>query len=750
MTEQKQIVVNRMPGPVRPGAQTAGLTPAEVLTTLRRHIWLIVSMTILGFVAGGVLWYLLLAFFPKYTATTYLRVLPPVEKDPTEIATPQANPDIQYGYRATIAALISQQSSLQMLIDRPKVQDTRWFGRFAKFGPDGQITNKGECILEAFKDLKKSFRAYAEKDEEFVSLSMTCRSPEEAAKIINEMVEWFVASRGRTTRSEVEARLTSLEDRRRLVEREVREAENALDEVRTRWGFTDLHGGGRRYFQHTSTLKTQALELQYEDLALQMAQIRGAVAEFNDLATGPIGVQIASQIENDPVMLSLAQQLALQQSALSGRLARFGENHRVVLQSREMIKRIGEERQTRKVEIGEMVRRAQVLNAESQLVVLGERLEVLQERLNQAKAEQKDLDAAQVQFDQRMVVREERQEMLDSIKENIEKLKILHDDPLMPKVQSTGDAPEPLEVSSPKWELYFPGGTVMGLLLGVGLAWLIEVLNDLVRTPRDVARYLRVPLLGVIPDVAEDRQLRDIDPRHVVRQAPYSVISEAYRRLRANLKLSDLPDSFRTVLVSSGQPGEGRTSVAVNLASTLAAENRKVLLIDANFRRPALHSIFPKTDYPGQENSEFGLSTLLSGLCSYEQASRKAVVEGLDIIEAGPLPANPAELLGSHQMQQLIRDRQKTHDHVIIDTPPVLLVSDAKVLGRMVDAALLVFNAATTRRGTALRTISEFRQVDTTLTGCVLFAVKAMKGGYFQEQIKSYQSYQKLQIAHSV
>jgi capsular exopolysaccharide synthesis family protein len=717
---------------------------------LRRHIWLIASMTILGFVAGGILWYLLLTFLPKYTAATYLKVLPPVEKDPTEIAGPQTNKEIHYGYRATIAALISQQSSLQMLIDRPKVQDTKWFKRFARFGPDGQITNKGQCILKAFRDLKKSFKVYPERDREFVSMSMICRSPEEAALIVNEMVEWFVASRGQTTRGEVEARIRSLEDRRRTVEREVREAETALEEVRKRWGFADLQGGERRFFQHTSTLKAQNLELQYEDLTIQMAQIQAAVAEFNDLATGPIGVQVASQIENDPVMLSLAQQLALQQSALSGRLTRFGENHRVVQQTREVIKKIGEERHIRKVEIAELTRQAQLRNAQSQLVVLGERLEALQDRLNQARVKQKDLDTARVQFDQRMVVKEERQEMLDSIKENVEKLKIMHDSPETPKVQSTGNAPPPLEVSSPMWEFYFPGGTVLGLLLGVGLAWLIEVLNDLIRTPRDVARYLRVALLGVIPDAAEDRQLRDIDPCHVVRQAPYSVISEAYRRLRANLKLSDLPDSFRAVLVSSGQPGEGRTSVAVNLASTLAAENRKVLLIDANFRRPALHSVFPKTDYPGQENSEFGLSTLLSGLCSYEQASRKAVVEGLDIIEAGPLPANPAELLGSHQMQQLIRDRRKTHDHVIIDTPPVLLVSDAKVLGRMVDAALLVFNAATTRRGAALRTISEFRQVDTTLTGCVLFAVKAMKGGYFQEQIKSYQSYQKLQIAHSV
>ncbi|MHC4659971.1 MAG: polysaccharide biosynthesis tyrosine autokinase, partial [Planctomycetota bacterium] len=307
-------------------------------------------------------------------------------------------------------------------------------------------------------------------------------------------------------------------------------------------------------------------------------------------------------------------------------------------------------------------------------------------------------------------------------------------------------------VSSPMWYFYFPGGTVLGFMFGVGLTFLIELLNDLVRTPRDVSRYLHIPLLGVIPHAAEDGQVRDIDLCHVVRKAPYSVISESYRRLRTNLKLSGSAEALKALLVSSGMAGDGRTTVAVNLATTFVAENKRVLLIDANFWRPSLHAVFPRTtgEGKGTERSGPGLSNLLIGQCGLQEVARTSGVEGFDIIDSGPLPSNPAELLGGTRMEQLVKQQRDNYDYVIVDGPPVLLVSASKMLARAVDGTVLVFNACSTRRGAAQRTIRELKQVDATIVGCVLFAVQAMKGGYFREQFKSYRKYQKLQLAHSV
>jgi succinoglycan biosynthesis transport protein ExoP len=129
--------------------------------------------------------------------------------------------------------------------------------------------------------------------------------------------------------------------------------------------------------------------------------------------------------------------------------------------------------------------------------------------------------------------------------------------------------------------------------------------------------------------------------------------------------------------------------------------------------------------------------------CTATKAIRSSGMEGLDVIDCGPLPANPAELLGSPRMAELLQDQRKKYDHIIIDGPPVLLVSDAKVLAGLADATVLVFNAGQTTRGAAQRAIRELKEVNAAVVGCVLFAAKAIKGGYFQEQYKSYRRYQK-------
>ena len=754
MVEQKPKAVNRMAGPTalrRPAAAAAVLTPKEVVSILRQHLLMIITLPVLGLIIAGGTWFLLRRYLPKYTAETYIRVLTPVQKDPQDIGTTRINKDLEYGYRVSITNLIKQQSTLQDLIDKDNVQETKWFQRFARTDPNGKITNKNQCILKAFKDLKKRFSAYPHRDAEFIILKMTCRNAQEAADIVNEMVTLFLASYGDTKKKEVTDKLRELEKRRISVYNQFIAAEKAMATVAENSKITDLDRPTSRSFQHTITLRLNQLEFERNNLTLIIKQLEADIRNLTRLATEPVDVQVERQVEFDPVMIVLAQQLAFLETQLAGQRAKFGENHKAVLQTQEQVDKIKHERRIRQTEIADQVRHANLKNAEDQLTVMRGRYEELERLRKEAQAQKENLDLARIQYAQRMAIRDERKEMLDGIKQTMESYLIIHDDPETPKVQRVGIALAPLEVSSPKWELYFPGGTILGFIFGIGLALALELLNDLVRKPQDVARFLHIPLLSAIPDAAEDEQVQDIKPCNVVRQAPYSIISESYRRCRTNIKLSGSDGSVRTLLVSSGAAGDGKTSVAVNLAATFVAENKKVLLIDANFRRPGLETIFTmQTD--GDEKvrqSEFGLSSLLMGLCSYEDAKRSNVIEGLDIIVSGPLPYNPAELLGSYRMEQLIKDRRKNYDYIIVDGPPVLLVSDAKVLARIVDGTVLVLNAASTRRGAAQRTIRELKAIDATIVGCVLFAVRALKGGYFQEQFRSYQEYQKLQLAHS-
>lgn len=743
MVKKRPTVAGRT---LRPsGARTAAaaaLTPKEVLGMLRRHLWLIIFMTILGGAAGGGGWYLVRRYLPLYRAETAVEVLPPVETDPMDIVTAQVQQDIQYGHRVLLANQMKSQVMLRKLLDpilSPDMRATKWFTQQRREDPE-----------EAIKDLEKNLNAFPHREAPHIVVSMTCANAGEAALIANEMVRLFARQRSDAETGDVREKLIDLTARQSAVEKEIADSEGAMKRVRDDTGITDLERSAGRYFQHTITLRLNDLELQESELTLAIKQLQTDIENLRALAEGPITEQIEHAIERDPVMVSLAQQEAFLEAQLSGQLTKFGESHRVVRQTQELIGEIGQKGSQRKTQIAEQTRRANLYSASDSLRVLEGRLTELQRLRAEAMEKQKALDEARSRYEQPLKIRDERIETLNQIKMQIEKLRIMLEDPETPKVRPLGEALPPLEmVISRHMLLWIPGGTMLGLVFSLSLAFLIEMLNDLVRTPSDVRRFLHLPLLGVIPDADEDRAVDDVDLCHVVDEAPYSLLGESYRRCRTNIDLSG-DTAPKTLLIASGDAGDGKTSVACNLASAFVAKYEKVLLIDANLRQPSLHLAFPRSnadDAGGQRRP--GLTSLLTGQCDSHEAIRPSAVEGLDLIYAGPPTPNPAELLASHRMRELIESVLNSYDRIIIDSPPVLLVSDVKILARLVDATLLVFNAATAKRGAAQRTIFELQEVGANVVGCVLFAAEAMKGGYFRQQFRAYRKYLKPQSAAS-
>jgi len=758
MTKQMQTqVAGRIARPVPEVA--ASLTAGEVIGMLRQHIFLIILSTVAGLIVGVTSWFLLKSYFPDYTAATYIEVLSAAERNPMQITPYMVGQDIQYSYRRTLASQLAQQGFFRGLLSRDRVKETEWFRNFGmtKGGSEGEISVE-KAIRKAIPNLEKNLRATPERDSDLITISMTCHNPDEAALIANEVVNLFVRERGEGEASGIRERLKIFREQYTSVRNELTTIQNNLDTLRLKSGFTDLE---THNYMDVVTRRVSDLDLEKNDLILSISNTRTAIATLERQATGPIKEQVSRMVESDPVVTGLLQTRVALEVELASRLTKYGEDHRVTQQIQERIDEIDEKREQRKNEIGELIRQSNLKNFQDTLEILKSSLDELQKQKEEAEAVQKQLDLARVQFEDMQIQREEKQKDLEEIDNAISTYSIKLNDPETSKVSKMGEALVPLDVSFPRWEMFFPGGTLLGLFLGVGIAFVIERLNDLVRTPRDVGRYLRIPLLGVVPDVAEDEQLKSIDPVMAVNKAPYSVIAEAYRRFRSNL-ISSAPD-FRIFLVSSGMAGEGKTSVTVNLATTMACQNNKVLLIDANFWRPSISTIFTSSEpvpvlkaendnEESEENSgyELGLSTVLSGLCGYHEVIRPSSIENLDVVSAGMLPPNPAELLGSAAMEQFIKYQREKYNYVVIDGPPVLLVSDVKRLAGLVDGIVLVFNATTTTRGAALRTIAELRQVKATIIGCVLVAVQPMKGGYFREQFKAYREYQKLQMANAV
>ncbi|PYS47189.1 MAG: hypothetical protein DMF68_16645 [Acidobacteria bacterium] len=283
--------------------------------------------------------------------------------------------------------------------------------------------------------------------------------------------------------------------------------------------------------------------------------------------------------------------------------------------------------------------------------------------------------------------------------------------------------------------------SLFSLVFGVALARYLDYLDDSVRTVEDIERTLRLPSLAVIPAIgslSKRRLLRNVSAlqkrngnhpaelllSHTDGQSP---LAEAYRQLRTSVLLSSAGGAPQTLLVTSSQPAEGKTTTVVNTATILAQTGATVVVIDADMRRPRLHSIF------GLKN-ESGLSTILANKMS--EAEMLSLVEqheesGLYMLSSGPIPPNPAELLGSDQMRRLIAALENTFTHVIIDSPPVASFTDGVLLSSIADGVLLVVHGGRASRAVVRRARQLLQDVGAKIFGVVLNNVNVRSSDYY-------------------
>jgi capsular exopolysaccharide synthesis family protein len=208
---------------------------------------------------------------------------------------------------------------------------------------------------------------------------------------------------------------------------------------------------------------------------------------------------------------------------------------------------------------------------------------------------------------------------------------------------------------------------------------------------------------------------------------PRSPISEAYRTLRTNLDFASLDQALKTIVVTSAEVGEGKSTTLANLAVVSAQAGRKVILVDADLRRPTLHQLF-------ELSNEVGLTTMaLDEATLASPPIQETGIEGLSVLTSGPLPPNPAELLGSRRMTEVVAALAEWADQVFFDTPPVVAVTDAAVLATKVHGVLLVVSAGKTRREHARAAVQRLEQINARLVGTVLTNVQVGGGfaGYY-------------------
>jgi polysaccharide biosynthesis transport protein len=264
-------------------------------------------------------------------------------------------------------------------------------------------------------------------------------------------------------------------------------------------------------------------------------------------------------------------------------------------------------------------------------------------------------------------------------------------------------------------------------VLGVAAALGIDLLDTTITNQEQVEGWLGLTFLGLIP--ATEKLPDGSNDDLMVYHQPKSVVAEFCRAIRTNLLFMSPDKPLRTILVTSSGPQDGKTTSAINVASAMAESGSRVLLVDADMRRPRVHKAFGV-------NNGVGLSSLILGEGQLSDAIKQTEVPNLSVLTCGPVPPNPAELLHTKRFEEIFEQLSKQYDRVIFDSPPIGIVSDGVVLSTKVDGTLLVLRSAKTSRDQAMRILRMLRSVNARIFGAVVNNVdlKAHAFGYYDYQ----------------
>jgi polysaccharide biosynthesis transport protein len=265
-------------------------------------------------------------------------------------------------------------------------------------------------------------------------------------------------------------------------------------------------------------------------------------------------------------------------------------------------------------------------------------------------------------------------------------------------------------------------GFLAGLVGGVGIALFLEYLDNRMKNPDEIKQFLGLSFLGLVPGL-RDRELQGLRAPVLTESVPQK-FAEAFRAVRTNIQFSSAGEGSRSILVTSTQPREGKSVVAANLSVALAQTGKRILLIDCDMRKPRQHDLFDVSQEPG-------LSDLLVGTAKANEAVRKTSMAHLWLMPAGPNPPNPAELLGSARFKDVLRTLGDHFDWVILDSPPIMAVTDACVVGYLTTGVLFVVGSEQVSRSTAKTAVEQLLASKATILGAVLNRVNIQRDPYY-------------------
>ncbi len=677
-----------------------GLDLKEFLNVISRYKKLIIGIALLTMLLALLL---TLLMKPVYRAHATIKVERYAANPSVQILNPETSRSDRDFFETQVQLLQTKTLANRVIIglDLNKKQDTTGFVYNLKKLFKAESTQPTTQSLSDTEEIfLKNLTVTPINNSQLLSISYDSTSPKLASDVANSIANTFLEQN-------LERRFEAASSYKKYVSENIEVTKKSLDDAESRLNeyaktnniVQDVDGQSASSFK----LKKQAEEL----LVAEKERIE-AESAYSSYLNNPDNTP--SSINNDPYIQSLkkaASRLETQYQSFKNRTTRTPK--RLRKQIDEVLKQIDAETETLKSSLRNRLLEAQQKEKilRSQLVKLREGALNVQSKNTSYERLLREVEINQIAYNQQL-----EQLMAVNIASNVS----------TNNISIIDAASTPTKKFKPSLKTNLAFGLILGSLLGLGFAFIREFMDDSVKTTKLLEKTTGLTVLAQLPNI------KKLGPKKLALQTaiePHSTLAESIKSLRTSLRFSTQNGAPKTTFITSSVAGEGKSTLALNLATAYAQVNQKVLLIDADLRSPSMHYLLELNG--NGKNSKDAKPGLTHYLSSSELVNSEVIqnckIQGLDVITSGPIPPDPVELLSGPRMIELIESNANIYDHIIIDGPPVLGLADALVLANLAEATIITVQAGRTKKSALLDSLKRLERANANMLGTVLTRV---------------------------
>lgn len=590
------------------------------------------------------------------------------------------------------------------------------FGWVGSLIPSGSSESKEDAALAKIDRLAKVISENIEvkpvKNSKIVEIRYLAPNPELARSITNTIarayIEELLELNMSSTRYALQWMTKKAEEEREKLDR----SEKNLQEYVKNRNIITMENKIAVIPQKLSELNSQLIQAETKKKQLETLYMK-----VKSISNDPDEAETISVIASDPSLQAIKQQIIKSEQNIMEMSQKYGKKHPAMTRAIEDLNVLKAKRE-------QEIRRI-IDSIKNEYEMAKTNVATLNRFLGETKSEALNVNEKFMEYGSINREVETNRQLYDALVKKIKEQSITEQGQTV-NVLVVEKAETPKSPAKPRKALNLLLGLIVGAFGGIGAAFFVEYLDNTVKSPEEVETKLGVPVFGVI---TMNKTPNAVTEGIVVRE-PASIITENYKAIRTALLLSSAERPPKRILVTSMSPEEGKTTTSINLAMAIAQSEYKVLLIDADLRKPRLHKVF------GLSNTK-GLSTYLAG-ASDMNVTQQGPLQGLSIVTSGPIPPNPSELLGSNRMNELLTALSGQYDIIICDSPPLLSVADSLILSKTTEGTIIVTRAGKVTYDEMKRGLKSLYDLKAHVLGIVINALDVKKNDYYYQRYYNY------------